>query len=79
MWAAARKGLGMLSNTELVSLDKIGKLTITENGVIAEGFDAPGASCRDIAALAAVWGISVLARELQVTMNEPGLSNISVD
>lgn len=69
----------MLSNTELVKLDKIGTLTITANGISADGFEADGASCRDVAALAAAWGLQVLARELQATLNAPGISHISVD
>jgi len=37
-----------------------------------EGFQASGATCRDVAVLAAVWAIGALQRELMKDIEQPG-------
>jgi hypothetical protein len=56
-------------------LIKTGVVTINSDGryrVIVEGFDGEGCSCRDVAALAMVWAIGELQRELLATLMDPG-------
>jgi hypothetical protein len=47
--------------------------------VTCEGFEGEGTSCRDVAALATVWAIGVLQRELDATLMAPGGGSIGVD
>lgn len=60
-------------------LTKPGRVVVEANGTSVEGFEAHDASCRDVAALALVWAIGVLQRELQATLEKPGGGNVSVD
>lgn len=60
-------------------LTKLGTVTVTAKGVTVTGFEADGASCRDVAALAAAWAIGELNYELMQTMQRPGGGKISVD
>ena len=53
-------------------LTKTGKITITADEILIEGFEGDGCTCRDVAALAAAWGIGELQRELVETMKAPG-------
>ncbi len=62
-----------------VKLTQFGTVTITEGRVLVAGFEGDNATCRDIAALAAVWAIGKLQQELMLTMERPGASNICVD
>jgi hypothetical protein len=59
-------------------LVKTGKVTIDATGVTVEGFKGENASCRDVAALAALWAIGELQRELLATMQRPGGGKIGV-
>jgi hypothetical protein len=56
-----------------------GKVTVTASGIAVEGFEAHGASCRDVAALAALWAIGELQREVLKTLERPGGGNIAID
>jgi hypothetical protein len=53
-------------------LTKIGKVTITDGAITVEGFNASNATCRDVVALAALWAIGELQRELMQTLEKPG-------
>ena len=56
-------------------LTKTGTVTIGGHGrlrVIVEGFEGDGCSCRDVAALAMLWAIGELQRELMATLEKPG-------
>ena len=59
-------------------LKKTGTVTITSNGIVVEGFEADGATCRDVTALAAVWAIGELQRELLKTLEKPGGGRIGI-
>lgn len=59
-------------------LTNIGTVTIAKDGIAIEGFSAENGTCRDVAALALVWAIRQLSRELQTTMERPGSGNASV-
>lgn len=65
-------------DAEHAHLTKLGTVTIDENGIHCEGFDGENCSCRDVAALATLWAIGELQRELMLTMQEPGGGKISV-
>lgn len=58
---------------------KLGRVTITSSGISVEGFRAKGASCRDVAILAAAWAIGELVREMNATIEKPGGGKIGVD
>lgn len=60
------------------SLTRIGKVTITARGIVVDGFDVDGAGCRGVAAMAALWAIGELQRELLKTLERPGGGNIAV-
>lgn len=55
-------------------LTRKGRLTIYGNGRIeVDGFAVKGdAMCRDLAALAMLWGIGVLQKELAAVVAKPG-------
>ena len=57
----------------------IGTVTITEDGITIEGFEADVASGRDLAALATVWAIGELQRELLKTLERHGCGNIIIN
>lgn len=59
-------------------LTRTGEIVITKTGILVRGFDGEGCTCRDIAALAAAWGIGELQRELVKTLEAPGKSKICV-
>lgn len=65
-------------DAEPARLVKAGAVTITKSRIIVEWFDGEGTSCRDIAALAAVWAIGRLQDELRKTLEKPGASSIVV-
>lgn len=56
-----------------------GEIIITKTGVLVRGFKGQGCTCRDLSALAAVWGIGRLQEELQKTLEQPGGGNICID
>jgi len=60
-------------------LTKYGRVVIEAHNTSVEGFGAHEASCREVAALALVWAIGVLQRELQATLEKPGGGNVGVD
>ena len=54
-------------------LKTIGKLTIDADGMYAEGFEANGpAMCREVGALALMWAIGELQKELTEIIAQPG-------
>jgi hypothetical protein len=59
-------------------LNDIGEVRISEHGVEVLGFSGHQCSCRDVAALALVWAIERLGRELRETMREPGGGNVGI-
>jgi hypothetical protein len=59
-------------------LVKTGKVTIDATGVVVEGFEGENTSCRDLTALAALWAIGELQRELLATLERPGGGKIGV-
>lgn len=62
----------MLENVKPAKLTKYGKLTISGKEMYAEGFRGnDGCSCRDVAALALIWAIGKLQRELALTLRAP--------
>ena len=62
-----------------VLLTKTGVVTVEGHRTTVEGFEGYNTSCRDVAALALVWAIGVLQRELQATLEKPGGGNVVVD
>jgi hypothetical protein len=61
----------MLDHEE-AHLTKTGTVTLSESEIVIEGFDAKNGTCRDVAALALVWAIGRLQRELMATLERPG-------
>jgi hypothetical protein len=65
-------------------LTKLGRVEINphaEGGVqiVAYGFEGDGCSCRDVAALACLWAIGELQREVMRCIEQPGNNAIAVD
>lgn len=60
-------------------LTKTGTMTITEDGILISGFEGEGTTCRDVTALAAVWAIGILQRELMPTLEAPGDGKIWIE
>ena len=60
-------------------LTKIGGIGISADRILIEGFEADGATCRDVAALAIVWAIGELQRELMATLEAPCKGKAVVD
>ena len=63
-------------------LTKTGTVTIAGDSnchVVVEGFEGDGCSCRDVAALAMLWAIGELQRELMATLERPGGGSCGVD
>ena len=67
------------------SITKLGKVTIHgnpkpgQNRIVVRGFSGNGTTCRDISALALVWAIGELQRELMETLKAPGGGDVGVD
>lgn len=62
-----------------MTLDQIGTVTVTSDGIRVEGFDGENAMCRDIAIMACAWAIGELQREMLKTIKAPGGGQISMD
>lgn len=63
-----------------LKLKDTGKMTLRSGGIELHGFEADGASCRDVAVLALIWAIGELQAELTNIVTEAGGSGIcSVD
>lgn len=45
---------------------------------ISNGFQGDGCTCRDVSALALVWAIGELQRELMATLERPGGGNTGI-
>lgn len=60
-------------------LTQFGAVEITQNGITVSGFRAENGTCRDVAALAAVWAIGRLQEELMKCLERPGGGNICID
>ena len=52
-------------------LTKIGRITITENEIELDGFEADG-MCREVAILACLWGSEQLLTDARKTIAAPG-------
>lgn len=65
-------------DAEPATLRRAGTVTATPDGITVAGFAADGASCRDVAALAATWAIGELQRALLKTLQAPGGGKIGV-
>lgn len=64
----------MLDGDE-AKLTRTGTVTIGGKSnchIVVEGFSGKGCSCRDVAALAMLWAIGELQRELMRTLEKPG-------
>ena len=62
-------------------LTKIGKVVIDEKGkcrVVIRGLKGDDCSCRDLTALAMLWAIGELQRELMATLEQPGGGDCAV-
>ena len=73
----------MSLNADVTKLRKCGTVTIypKKEGkvqIVVEGFEADNASCRDVAALACLWAIGELQREVMRTVQEPGTNAIGI-
>ncbi|MFP1683389.1 hypothetical protein ACLD0W_12825 [Alloalcanivorax sp. C16-1] len=62
-----------------MTLKKTGTLLIHEGHISVSGFEAAGASCRETAALAVLWAIGLLQRELTELVGQPGGGAVSID
>lgn len=62
-----------------VRLVSTGVVELSADGVCLRGFEGEGTSCRDVVALAIVWAIGELQRELAATLREPGGGRVAVD
>ena len=61
------------NDAQEAQLTKLGKVTITKEGVYIEGFNTSGTqSCRETAILAAAWALGQLQAEMLATMLKPG-------
>ena len=69
-------------DAEEAKLTKAGTVTVASESagcnVLVTGFEGDGCSCRDIAALAMLWAIGELQRELMATLERPGGGNCGV-
>lgn len=59
-------------------LNRVGEVVITKSGILVHGFDGEGCTCRDVAALALVWAIGELQKDLLATMERPGGGKVCV-
>lgn len=55
-----------------VHLVRLGAVTVSEHGIIAEGFGLEGGTGRDMALMACVWAINRLQAELLRDAENPG-------
>lgn len=53
-------------------LTKVGRIVIEGGHVLVEGFEGDNCSCRDLAVLACMHGMEVLALEARKTIEQPG-------
>ena len=70
-------------DAEPARLTKFGTVTVlpSKQGPVqisVEGFEGEGCSCRDVSALACVWAIGELQRELMQTLQRPGGGAVGV-
>jgi hypothetical protein len=66
-------------DADAAKITRVGEIIITKSGVLVRGFAGEGCSCRDVAALAAVWGIGRLQDELGKTLQKPGGGKICIE
>lgn len=59
-------------------LTKVGRIVIEGGRVLVEGFEGDNCSCRDVAVLACMHGVEVLAQEARKTIEQPGGGQIVV-
>lgn len=59
-------------------LTKIGRVVIEDGHVLVEGFEGDGCSCRDVAVLACMHGLQVLAQEASKSIQQPGGGQIAL-
>jgi len=60
-----------------LKLDKTGTIKMAQGKIEIEGFEVDGAMCREVAALAMLWAIGELQKELTAVINVPGGTGIS--
>lgn len=65
-------------DADTARLIQFGTVKVSAGDVIVEGFDAEGATCREVAALATLWAIGRLQQELTAILERPGGSNICI-
>lgn len=69
----------MSLDADVTKLTAVGTLTVYPDGsIVADGFSATNASCRDVAVLAAAWAIGELQRELMKAIEQPGNNRIGI-
>ena len=59
-------------DAEPAHLTQTGSITLSESSIVIEGFGVENGTCRDLSALALVWAIGRLQRELMATLERPG-------
>lgn len=76
----------MSLDAETSKLTRLGRVTIVPKHaargtcqILIEEFEGSNCTCRDVAALALVWAIGELQRELARTLEAPGNPNVGVD
>ena len=60
-------------------LTQTGTVSISTDEISISGFAADGGSCRDVAALALLWAIGELQKDLMGTLNGPGGGKVEID
>lgn len=65
-------------DAEEAKLTQHGMVTIDASGINCTGFEGDNTSCRDVAALAVLWAIGELQRELTLLMQKPGGGRIGI-
>ncbi len=59
-------------------LTRYGRIVIEGGEVVVEGFEGQNCSCRDIAVLAAAYGVLVLTEQMRATIQKPGGGRIGI-
>ena len=72
----------MLDNIKPARLKKLGTVIVGRGAkpcsIRVKGFAADDCSCRDVSALALVWAIGELQRELNLLLESPGASDVGI-
>jgi hypothetical protein len=74
------EGFLTMLDADPAHLTQHGTVTIHSDGSITvAGFNGQGTTCRDVTALAAVWAIEHLTKELRGTLERPGGGRMRID